>query len=498
MQKKHQYWLIAIFLITLLTRLILAFSIPNLTYDSYFDLRHVEYISQQGIPLYQDSLSYGGRELIFLPLFHYLAALFNLFLPLILVAKILPNLLFASLPIIVYFISRNDSAPESNAPLFSAFIAGFLPILYSTNSFSSSSLLLPLTFLALYAFLNIKQKKYLYLYIGAFLLASLTSSATIMLLISFTIYFLLFILEGQKIKRAELELMLFSLFFYIWLQLIFFKDTFLHEGIGFIWQNIPPQMILDYFPKITLAQALLLVSVIPFLTGVLVAYRSLFKLKDPKTFLLISFVISTTLLTWFRLMEFQLSLAFFGIILSILFSNFYNESKDYFQKTKAPQAWKIFISIIMILLIVTTVLPAVATASAQKTPPDEDVAAFTWLKTNTPEDSTVVSLLEEGPLVAYYGQRKNFMDEQFTLVDNVEERFTDLDKLFKTKLETEALRITDQYNIDYIILTPQAKERYAVDTLPYKSADGCFDRIYHNNTKIYDIDCSLEKTEVQG
>jgi len=497
MQKKHQYWLIAIFLVTLLTRLILAFSIPNLTYDSYFDLRHVEYISQHGLPLYQDPLSYGGRELIFLPFFHYLSALFDLFLPLALITKILPNLLFASLTIIVYLISRDYSAPESNAPLFSAFIAGFLPILYTTNSFSASSLLLPLIFLALYAFLNINRKKYLYLYIGAFLLASLTSSATIMLLIGFSIYFLLFILEGQKVKRAELEIMLFSLFFYIWLQFVFFKDTFLHEGISFIWQNIPPQMILNYFPKITLAQALLLVSAIPFVTGVLVAYRSLFKLKDRKTFLLISFVIATTLLTWFRLMEFQLSLAFFGIILSILFSQFYNESKDYFQKTKAPQTWKIFISIIIILLIVTTVLPAIATAFSQETPSDEDIAAFSWLQENTPENSTVASLLEEGPLVAYYGQRKNFMDNRFTLVDNVEGKFTDLDKLFKTQLETEALRITDQYNIDYIVLTPQAKERYAVDTLPYKSADGCFDRIYYNKTKIYNIGCSLEKTEVQ-
>jgi hypothetical protein len=159
--KKHKYWLLAIFLVTLTVRLFLAFSIPNFTYDSYFHIRHVEHVTEHGLPLYEDPLSYGGRELVFLPFFHYFAAFFDLFLPIELVAKILPNLLFASLTIIVYLISRHKLT--NSGPLFSAFIAGSLPILYSTNRFSPESLFLPLIFLSIYAFMNIEKKNYLYL-----------------------------------------------------------------------------------------------------------------------------------------------------------------------------------------------------------------------------------------------------------------------------------------------------------------------------------------------
>ena len=95
MKKKVKYWLLAIFIITLTVRLVLAFTSPNLTYESYFHLRQVEQITETGLPQYQDNLSYGGREIIFPPAFHYLAAFFNLFLPLGFVAKLLPNILIA-------------------------------------------------------------------------------------------------------------------------------------------------------------------------------------------------------------------------------------------------------------------------------------------------------------------------------------------------------------------------------------------------------------------
>ena len=51
MKGKVGYWLLAIFLITIVLRLTIAFLTPNLTYDSYFHVRHVEYIADTGLPL---------------------------------------------------------------------------------------------------------------------------------------------------------------------------------------------------------------------------------------------------------------------------------------------------------------------------------------------------------------------------------------------------------------------------------------------------------------
>ena len=331
MEKKT--WLLIIFLITLTIRLILAFTIPNFTYESYFHLRQVEHITEHGLPLFEDELSYSGRELRFLPLFHYLMGFFNLFLPLTIIAKIIPNLLIASLTILTYLIALRYTANKT-AALFSAIVSGFLPIIFLTNAFVPQTLAIPLLFLTLYSFIRIKEKKFQLIYLISFLGLTLTGSVTFLLIIGFGIYLSLLVIERKKIDRQQIEFILFSLFFFIWIHLIFFKQVLLNRGINFFWLNIPSQIISQYFPVPTITQAIILVSLVPFIAGIYIVYRSLFTLRDQKSFLLISFVISTIILSWFRLIKFNLSLAFFGIILSILFALFYDDLNRSLLKTK--------------------------------------------------------------------------------------------------------------------------------------------------------------------
>ena len=494
MEKKEVYWISAIFLITLSVRLILAFTLPNFTYESYFDMRQVDHITKTGLPLFDDPLSYGGRHHLFLPFFHYLTSLFSLALPLSFVAKILPNLFIAALTIITYLISRKITQNKT-ASLFSAGIAGFLPILFTTNRFTSEMLFLPLIFVNIYTFLNINRKQFLYGYIISFIILSFTSSATFLLLIGFGIYFLLSLLEKKKIDNAEIEVVLFSLFFFIWSQYLFFKDILLEQGISFIWKNIPAQIISQYFPMLSLTQSVILVSVIPFLTGIFVVYRSLFYFKNERMFFLISLVISTTLLTWLRFIEFKLSLAFTGIILAILFAPFYQDTLQFLQKTKIHHLQKLFPRFILVLLVITMIYPAITTALQQEMPTTEEVTAFQWIKENIPEDATILALLEEGHLITFIGNRTNFMDDQFTLIPDVEKRFAALTSLFTTQFQTEAISLFDEYNIRYIVLTPSAREKYNLTNLQYRLKE-CFERIYDDeSTKIYDVRCTLEKSQ---
>jgi len=491
--KQARKWLIAIFVVTLATRLTLAFLIPNFTYDSYFHLRQVEHITNTGLPLYEDPLSYGGRELVFLPFFHYFIALFDLFLPLELVAKIIPNLLIAGLTIIVYLLGKKITA-DTPAALFSALVAGFLPILFFTNALTVESLFFPLVFLAIYLFMNLPEKKYVYGYITVFLLLSLTSSATFLLLVGFGIYLLLSLVEGKKINRAELELILFSTFFYLWIQLIFFKSVLLQEGIGFIWQNIPSAIIAEYFPAISITQALVLVSIIPFVAGIWVVYRSLFQLKNTRAFLLISLVISTTILTWLRLIQFEASLGFVSIILAILFASFYQEALIFLAKTKIAHLHRRFSLALIILLLPTLVYPALAAAWQQEVPSEEEVIAFKTLQVNTPPDARVLALLKEGHLVTYYGQRKNLMDGQFALIPDIEERFADSQLLYTTSFQTQAIGIMDKYNLRYLMITSQARKRFDITIFKYFDTD-CFQRIYKNETRVYKTTCTLTTLE---
>ncbi len=507
--KKEIKILLALFAAIALLRIGLAFYVPNFTYESYYHLRQVEEITQTGFPLYHDELSYGGRDYAFLPFFHYFMAFFNLFLPLAIAAKIIPNILIATLILSAYFISKKITN-DSTASLLSALIAGLLPILFYTNSFMAETLFLPVTFISIYAFINIKdaplahfetitksikQKKFIFLYLGSFITLTLTSSLTVLLLVGFGIYLLLSILEGKKINKAELEIIICSTFFFLWMQFLFFKKSLLQEGIAFIWQNVPTKTISSYFPHLSIAQALVLVSIIPFAAGIFVAYKSLFKLKNQKAFLLISFVISTTVLAWFRLLQFKQSLAFFGLVLAILFASFYSDTDNYFKKTKLFHWRKYLLPITIILLLVSMIVPAVNVSLQQNTPTKETVAAFEWIGANALPDSGVFARLEEGHLITYFGHRKNLMDDQFRQVKDVNQRFNDLNSLFTTRFQTQALSLAEKYGLQYFVLTPAAREQYNLSKKFNYATKRCFEPIYGNETKIFAVKCTVKEIE---
>ncbi len=507
--KKETKILLALFIIIVIIRISLAFFVPNFTYESYFHLRQVEQITQTGLPVYEDLLSYGGRERLFLPFFHYFMAFFNLFLPLTIVAKIIPNLLIASIALIVYLIAKKITNYET-ASLLSALIAGFLPILFFTNSFTVEALFLPVIFISIYAFINLKEapltplknikesvtrRKFIFIYIGSFLILTLTSSLTFLLLVGFGIYMLLSLLEGKKINKAELEMIIFSTFFFLWIQLLFFKNSLLQEGLAFIWQNVPTRTISSYFPHISILQALLWVSIIPFLAGIFVAYKSLFELKNQRSFLLISFVISTTLLAWFRLIRFKQSLAFFGIVLAILFASFYLETDNYFKKTKLFRWRKYLLPVTVILLLISMVIPAVNVSFQQDTPTKEEVAAFQWINENALSKSAVFARLEEGHLITYYSNRKNMMDDQFGQIKDVNKRFNDLNSLFTTRFQTQAISLAEEYDLQYLILTPSAKEQYNLSKKFNYAIRRCFEPVYTNETQIFLVKCKVKELE---
>ncbi len=488
---KHGYWLLGIFLFTLAVRLIISFTIPNFTYDSYFHLRQIEHISETGLPLYNDPLSYGGRQHIFLPVFHYVMAFFAIFMPLEIAAKMIPNLLFALLTIIAYLIAKKTSSNEP-AALFSALIAGFLPILFVPNSLNPASFFFPLVFLNIYAFLRLTEKKFLYLYLTSFIILCFTSSATALLLIGYGAYGILSFIEIKPLPRIEKELMIFALFFFVWSQFLFFKNTLLSQGLRFIWRNVPPQIISTYFPEISIPKAIVAVGIIPVVVGIIIAYRSLFQLRDRRLLFLLSLIISTTTLTWLKLMEFEFALTFFGLILALFFASFYAQSSRYLEKTTLEFLKKKYFLIIVLLLSLSTIWPAISTALHQATPTAEEVTAFQWLNKNIPANSTVAALVEEGHLVTYYGRQKNMMDGQFALIKGMSVRFADLHSLYTTVFQTQAFAVMDKYDLNYLMITPSAREKYALAGLKYYSP-ACFERVYGAETRIYRIRCSLQE-----
>ena len=95
--KREHIILIIIFILTLSFRLYFAFQNPNFDYESYFSVRQVNQIIKTGLPLFRDSLSYGGRTFLFIPVFHYILAIFSSILTAGIALKLIPNLFASSI-----------------------------------------------------------------------------------------------------------------------------------------------------------------------------------------------------------------------------------------------------------------------------------------------------------------------------------------------------------------------------------------------------------------
>ena len=133
----------------------------------------------------------------------------------------------------------------------------------------------------------------------------------------------------------------------------------------------------------------------------------------------------------------------------------------------------------------------------QDIPTIEDIEAFKWLAQNTEENSKIAALLEEGHLITYYGHRKNLMDDNFNLISNVEEKFTDLDNIFTTPFQTLAVGLFDKYNVNYILFSNRAKNKYSNNNFNYITIN-CYERGYDGDVKIYKIKCGLDQETQEG
>ena len=355
MVKKEYIWLGFIFGLVLGLRLYFAFQTPYFSEDAYFNIRQIEHITKTGLPLFKDNLSYSGRNLLFQPLFHYIMAFFNLFMPLNLVCKLLPNI-FASLLVFITYMIVLRLTKNKFASIFSSFISGFIPIYFANtiNSVSAYSLVIPLIFFIIYCFFMIKtDKKYINYFIFSIILLTLMHSSAVLFIPAFIIYLLLVKFEHLEIRRSEIELIMFSGIFIIWLNFIVYKNAFLLHGQNLIWQNIPSEILSKYFSQLSIMDALYYIGIVPLLLGVIVIYIYTFRKKSRYVYFLIGFVLSSLFLLWFRLTQLKTGLIFLGVILVLLFGKYYPEFISFIDKTKFARFRKAIITLILLFFCLT-------------------------------------------------------------------------------------------------------------------------------------------------
>ncbi|MFH1133888.1 MAG: hypothetical protein V1735_05320 [Nanoarchaeota archaeon] len=484
--KTRNLWILAgIFLAVLCLRLVLAFRTPYFEFDSYGALRQVTAIEETWRPLRIDNLGYGGRELSPQPFYDYILAFGKKATPLAL--KILPNL-FISLLVIIAFVTARRVTKNDEAALIAAFAAGFVPMVFQTTIYSLSPLALatPLLFLCLYFFIDIDKEHALINYLLCFLILALISPLVFVLVIGLLLYLFIAKLERFPTGRAEVEVALFSTFFSLWLQFVIHKKPILHHGLNMIWQNVPKSLLGEMFFNLSFLDSINRIGLLPFLCGLFIVYRYLFKEKNRVMHLFISLALSLGVLLTLKLMPLMIGLCILGVLLTLLFAVFLDQFFGFIEKTKVRQYHLLFFIGIISLFIISSVLPALLLADRQlagSVPGPDEIAAMSWLKANA--KGAVAAPLNSGFLIEAVAERPTIADRDFLMAPDVQQRLSDIDKTFTTPHKTDALALLEKYGASYLYAPP---DMVLKDTI---TASDCFQLVFDRGAMIYKATCRL-------
>jgi hypothetical protein len=459
-------------------------------------LRYAEYINQNFLPMKFDELSYGGRQLVYFPLFYYILAIFNFIMPMELVGKIIPNL-FASCLIFVVYLITVEITKNKGAGIFTALLSGFIPLFYSETIFSVSiyTLVIPLTFLCLYFFLRISDDPNSVVpFLLVMALLRYTHVLVILFVIALFFYLILISTENLKQRRSEIEIILFVMFLGTWSLFISYKNVFLLYGPFVLWQNIPQNLLSTLFSDITLLETMHRIGIIPIICGVYIVYKYMFKEKNRSIYLLISFVVLLFFLLFFKLIQLNTGLIFLGVILVLLFAQFYDNFFKYIQKTRFAWYKHIILLILGIAFVFTQFIPSIyyALYDTKSLVSDSEINAFLWLKENSGQDDVILTTVSEGYLAPYFAERKNVIDPNFLLIDDIDERYTDVKTIYTTSFITEAIKLLNKYQITYIYFSPRAKREFGTEKLMFLEGS-CFEKVYSEEVEIYKSLCRLQE-----
>ncbi len=374
-------------------RLWLAFQSPAFSYDAYFHLRQVQAIEDTGKPLIEDPLSYQGRMYLFAPLFYYVLAFFAKFMTLEIAAKVIPNLFFSLIPVIVYMISLRF-VKKGWAAFVTAFFTALIPQSYTyLINVSPLSLAIPLGLLMLYFLLDLSTRIRIYAALLFALLLTLTHATVFLFVFGFLLYFLLLTLLDHTKNPKESEFALFLFFLACWFNFLLYKKAFLAQGLFFLWQNVPLALRMEVFGKATFLTALYAVNFIPLLFGIYSIYKALTDREHSRLFLFVSLVLGVFILLLFNWIQVSTGLLFLGYFVVILSGHALVLFVRYIKQTRFPKLSYAFLTLLLVLFITTTFLPLFVTADnhLHDVPVPEQIAAFQWLHIHAYSEATVLA-----------------------------------------------------------------------------------------------------------
>lgn len=487
---KYVLALVALTLLVLAVRLAVSFQVAQPSYQSYYALVQARAITRAGLPLYHDPYSYEGRTHSLSPLFYYLVALFTTFLSPVLVAKLLPNLLMASLIPLVYLVSH-DITKNRGVSLVAAFLAGFSPALFTAaNDATTLSLGFPLVAAALLGLLGLEEHPVRSLILTALL--TLVSPLIWLLLAAELVYLLILAGERMRIPPPHLEVVLFTFLLATWYALITYKEAFERYGFSVLSQSLPASVRQATFSQFTFLSMIYAVGVIPLAIGSLALYHSAFEERNKKVFLVASLGLVTLLAASLQLLPLPVALSLLSIVFVILAAPGLHLLTTYLRKTRFESLRTPLVILILFLFLLTSLLPAVVAGLYPGISPSRnELEATDWLHNSTANGSVVLAVPKTGFLLNYEAQRRYVADEDYLLITNPDAILADIDAAYTTPSSVAAVELMNKYGITYVYLGSQEQARYSELGAIIKDRT-CFPILHQNpEVLIFGVNCTL-------
>ncbi len=486
--------LLFIFLIVLGTRLVLSGSTPYLFGDeSYFVMREVDHLRQEGTPLRYDPLS--ERQRAHSPLFSYILSFFTYFLPPIAVYKIIPNLFATSFVLIAYLIAHTITRDTHTSLLTSAF-AGFTPIFIAEtyNHVSVYTLVIPLFGLLIYSFLHIDTPRGVKLYLVTLTFFTLLHPTVFIFVLGLLLYTLVLSIENVPLAPREKEIILYTVLFTLFVELILARDVFLKHSSSIIWQNIPQGIFSLYFKDFSILEAIYKIDAVPFLFGLYAIRYYLFKVPNKLMYFLISIALTIGALLVFKLIPIHVGLLLLGMIMVLLFAKSYQYRLRLVARSRASRFLQLWKAVLFVSFLSTAVLASIylALAEPQRRTIEEEQQALAWLTEHSGNRSMILSDIVDSQKIMAVAHRRTVLDSDFLLVPHSDLLYEDIATVFTSPYITQVGERLEQYHVEYVYLSQAARGIYGVPVLP-SSNPRCLPLVYNHTVQIYQWKCKLEE-----
>jgi hypothetical protein len=496
--KKSTGYAIAIIMALAVTIIqsMLALGVPGMSTDeAYSHLRQVESIRNTGFPLSHDDLSPVGKRFLVTPLYDYVLTIVSFIVPSLVAIKVVPAI-FAGILVVLVFGITLRLTQEPVAGLFAALALATMPALMgsSVNTASSTLMILSMTTLLLWQLMALPSPTSLGFYTLLIILLSFTHPSVALVLVGLLLYGMLLMIGEMRGIHGLDEILLFSTLFIVWSLIVRFKDALVMLGPMIVFQNIPSAMRDAYFSQLSVLNAVVLVGVLPFLFGSYIVYTYTFRERWQDIYLLMGFALGMGLLLAMGIVRPLLGVMFLGLVLSIMFGVWVKRILDYVKDTRFVWLRVPLMLVLVAGLVVFSLLPAWRTASVTvgMSPSQEELDSLSWMDENLPKDAVVLARTDEGFRVEALSHRRVVQDQDFILQKDAEQRFMDIDAMYKSVSEVDAITLLNKYGVTHIYVSPKMRQEFKTGKPAYSDDAKCFSVVYDDAALVLRSLCRVE------